>query len=115
VTRREADIFACVVDTVVAPAPPLPPVAATDAVAFFGRWLEAAPWLNRTGLRALLMALEIAPRWTGSGARLRRLDAEQRLAFLRRAPRELVEPLRAAAAMSYYGDPGVSAQLGFER
>jgi hypothetical protein len=115
VTRREADIFACLVDTVVAPAPPLPPVSGTDAVAFFDTWLAAAPRLNRAGLRALLLALEVAPRLTGAGARLRRLDADARLAFLRRAPRGLVEPLRAAAAMSYYGDPGVAAYLGFDR
>ena len=34
-TPREASIFACVCDTVVAPEPVLPPVRDTDAVAFF--------------------------------------------------------------------------------
>ena len=38
-TPREASIFACVCDTVVAPAPVLPPVRDTDAVGFLDRWL----------------------------------------------------------------------------
>ena len=53
---REASIFACVCDTVVAPEPLLPPVRETDAVQFLDRWLAAAPRLNRIGLRALLYA-----------------------------------------------------------
>ena len=52
-SRREASIFACVCDTVVAPEPLLPPVRETDAVQFLDRWLAAAPRLNRIGLRAL--------------------------------------------------------------
>jgi len=40
-TGRELSIFACVIDTVVAPAPPLPPVRVTDA-APAGRWCWAA-------------------------------------------------------------------------
>lgn len=108
-SRREADIFACFVDTVVAPVPPLPPVHRTDAVAAFDRWLSASPRLNRIALRTLLLALEVAPRLTGAGARLRRLDAAGRLAFLERAPRPVIEPLRAVAGASYYGDAGVIA------
>ncbi len=97
---RERDIFACFVDTVVSPAPPLPAVRDTDAVEGFERWLEAGPRVNRLAIRALLLAL--------GAARLRRRDARQRLAMLKKAPRELVEPLRAIAAMSYYGDADVS-------
>ena len=70
-TAREADIFRCLVDTVVAPADP---VARTDADAFFADWLDHAPALNRAGIRALLYALELAPLAAGAGARLRRLD-----------------------------------------
>lgn len=99
-TPREADIFACFVDTVVAPEPPLPPVRETDAVAAFERWLAAGPRLNRIALRALLLGL--------GAARLRRRPRTARLDLLRRAPRDLVEPLRAVAAMSYYGDTHVS-------
>ena len=52
-TPREASIFACLCDTIVAPGPALPPVQQTDAVEFLDRWLGLAPRLNRTGLRAL--------------------------------------------------------------
>ena len=50
-TPREASIFACITDTVVAPEPILPPVRDTDAVGFLDRWLAAAPAMNRIGLR----------------------------------------------------------------
>jgi hypothetical protein len=103
---RERDIFACLVDTIVAPAPPLPPVRETDAVDAFDRWLAAAPRLNRAGLRAALLSL--------GALRLRRRDAPARLRLLRRIPKDLMEPLRAAAAMSYYGDPTVGRLLGYD-
>jgi hypothetical protein len=100
VSPRERDIFACFADTVLAPAPPLPPVRETDAVDGFERWLDAGPGLNRVAIRALLLVL--------GASRLRRRSPQARLAMLRRAPRELVEPLRAIAAMSYYGDDRVA-------
>ncbi len=106
-SRRERDIFACLVDTVVAPAPPLPPVDQTDAVEGFERWLAAAPRLNRAVLRGALLGL--------GALRLRRRGAHERIALLRRLPRELTEPLRAAAALSYYGDARVSALLTGEK
>jgi hypothetical protein len=109
---REASIFACLCDTLLAPAPPLPPVCETDAVASFDRWLALAPALNRLALRATLLALEVAPRLT-QRRRFRRLSRSQRLAFLRHAG-PLVEPLRATAAVSYYGDARVCALLGYE-
>jgi hypothetical protein len=116
---REASIFACVADTLLAPAPPLPPILATDAVRAFDAWLARAPALNRLGLRAVLLALEIAPRLTRARTRWRRLPPPQRLAILNRmacrgtAGRALVEALRASAAVSYYGDARVSALLGY--
>ena len=120
-TPREASIFACLVDTVVAPAPPLPPVAATDAVEAFDAWLARAPRPNRLMLRALLYALEVGPRLAGLGARLRRLDATRRLAFFERierarlpAARSLAEVLRSTASSSYYGDTGVMRTLGYD-
>ena len=60
-TPREASIFACLTDTVVAPEPVLPPVRETDAVEFFDRWLARAPRSTAIGLRALLYAAELAP------------------------------------------------------
>src|SRR5688572_27142496 len=66
---REASIFACLADTVVAPEPLLPPVRETDAVAFFDRWMARAPRGNRIALRALLYSLEVGPRALGFGGR----------------------------------------------
>src|SRR5687768_16935470 len=64
---REASIFACLADTVVAPEPVLPPVRETDAVEFFDRWMARSPRPNRVALRALLYTLEVAPRFLGFG------------------------------------------------
>jgi hypothetical protein len=115
---REASIFACVADTLLAPAPPLPPVHATDAVRAFDAWLAQAPAINRMALRAVLLGLELAPRLTRARTRWRRLAPTDRLAVLDRAAhhpagRALVEALRATAAVSYYGDAHVSALLGY--
>lgn len=106
---RERSIFACVADTLLAPAPPLPPVRETDAVAAFDFWLSRAPRINRVALRALLLAL---------GLRWRRLPRARRLAAFERlsthaAGKAIVEALRASAAVSYYGDAHVSALLGY--
>ncbi len=54
-TARERRAFARLVEIVCAPLPPLPPVADTDAVASFERWMAAAPRLNRIGARAALL------------------------------------------------------------
>jgi hypothetical protein len=117
-TPREASIFACVADTLLAPAPPLPAIADTDAVLAFDAWLARAPAINRLALRAVLLALEVAPRFTRARARWRRLSAADRLALLERLAhrpggRALIEALRASAAVSYYGDARVSALLGY--
>jgi hypothetical protein len=110
-TLREASIFAAVVDAVVDPEPPLPPVAQTDAVAAFERWLAAAPPLNRAALRALLYAVEITPRINGEGARLRALPRAGRLGALRRWG-GLADALRSAAAGCYWGDAGALDAIG---
>jgi hypothetical protein len=118
---REASIFACVCDTVVAPEPVLPAVRETDAVASFDRWLELSPRLNRLGLRALLYAAELAPRLLGFRARLRELPEPARarlLDALERAGeprvRELVRLVKGIACLSYYGDDGVMLRLGYD-
>jgi hypothetical protein len=106
-SRREAATFACLADTLLAPAPPLPPVRDTDAVRAFDAWLARAPRPNRLALRAVLLALG---RWRGL-PRARRLAILERLE--RGGGRPLVEALRAAAAISFYGDPQVAALLGY--
>jgi len=106
-TGREAAALAALIDAVAAPRPPLPPVRDTDAVAAFERWLGYAPPLNRAALRAALAGL--------AAARFPRRDRAARLALLRRVrPRPAAEALRAAAAVSYYGDAGVLAALGHD-
>jgi hypothetical protein len=118
---REASIFACVCDTVVAPEPLLPPVRATDAVESFDRLLAASPALNRIGLRALIHAAELAPLAVGGRTRLRRLDGAARADALARlesarpaAARELVKLVKGLACLSYYGDDGVMGRLGYD-
>lgn len=120
-TAREASIFACVTDTVVAPEPVLPAVRETDAVAYFDRWLERSPRLNRAGLRALLYAAELSPRLLGVKGRLRSLGEGQRAEALHRAERsrhpparQLVKLVKAICCLSYYGDDDVMRRLGYD-
>jgi hypothetical protein len=110
---REAAIFACLAETVAMPAPPLPPVAATDAVAGFDAWLAAVPAPQRLAQRGALLALGLA--------RLRRRTPARRdalLAGLAGSPVPgvalLLEALRAAAAGCYYGDSEVMRALGYD-
>ena len=121
ISSREASIFACVCDTVVAPAPPLPPVSGTDAVAFFDRWLASAPRPNRAGMRALLYAAELCPRALGFRGRLRSLPAPERARVLdslegarRPGVREVVRLVEGIASLSYYGDGAVMRRLGYD-
>lgn len=118
---REASIFACLADTVVAPEPVLPPVRETDAVAFFDRWMERAPRVNRIGLRALLYSLELGPHALGFGERMRRLTPERRAEYLRaleqnRVPqlRQLAKLLQGFGQLAYYGDDHVMLRIGYD-
>ena len=118
---REASIFACLADTVVAPEPVLPAVRETDAVEFFDRWMERAPRVNRIGLRALLYSLELGPRALGFGDRMRRLAPERRAEYLRaleqnRLPqlRQLAKLLQGFGQLAYYGDDRVMLQIGYD-
>lgn len=116
-TPREADIFTCIVDTVVAPGPGMLRVRDTDACTAFDDTLRSAPKLNATGLRALLYVVELAPLAMGERRRMRRLDRDarvrilERLATTRLAP--AIEGLRALAAFSYYGDDRITAGYGW--
>lgn len=121
ISPREASIFACICDTVVSPAPPLPPVSATDAVSFFDRWMARSPRINRAGMRALLYAAELCPRALGFGARLRALAEADRARLLSKLEhtakpglRELVRLLSGIASLSYYGDDAVMLRVGYD-
>jgi hypothetical protein len=118
-TPREASIFACLCDTVVAPGNGLPRVPGTDAVRFFDFWLERSPRLNRVGLRALLYLTELAPRLLGFRARLRALPEAERVRVLEaaegsRRARALVKLMKGIAFLSYYGDDGIMRRLGYD-
>jgi hypothetical protein len=120
-TAREASIFACWCDTVVAPGDVLPPVRCTNAVPFLDLWLEHSPRLNRAGVRGLLYAAELAPRLLGFRRRLRALPEAERakaLAKLERAGspqlRQLAKLMKSLAFLSYYGDDGIMGRLGYD-
>jgi hypothetical protein len=117
-SRREVNVFACLADTVIAPGGPLPALGRTDTVAFLDAYLDTAPRLNRAGVRALLIALELGPLALGFGARLRRLEPDQRLAYLRRVDRSpahaALQAVEAMAKLAYYGDVGVMRTLGYD-
>jgi hypothetical protein len=121
ISGREASIFACLADTVVAPEPVLPRVGETDAVAFFDRWLSRVPRLNRVALRVVLWAIELGPLATGRRRRMRQLTAPERARYLQdleRAPRaevrQALKLVKSAAYLSYYGDDGVMRRVGYD-
>lgn len=120
ISGREASIFACFTDAVVAPEPVLPPVRETDAVAFFDRWMGLLPRANRAGMRALLFAAELAPVMT-HGGRLRRLDRDRRGDWVRRVEhsgnghvRMLMKLMESAAQLAYYGNEAVLLRLDYD-
>lgn len=120
ISGREASIFACFTDAVVAPEPVLPPVRQTDAVVFFDRWMGRIPRANRIGMRALLLAAELAPLAT-HGGRLRRLERARRVDWVQSVEhsrnghvRMLMKLMESSAQLSYYGDDGVLGRLGYD-
>jgi hypothetical protein len=121
ITGREASIFACLTDTVVAPEPALPPVRETDAVAFFDRWMSRVPWLNRAGLRVALWVIELAPLASGRRRRLRQLPEPDRAGYLRELEsahrpeiRQVLKLVKGVAFLSYYGDDSVMRRVGYD-
>ena len=120
-SAREASIFACFTDTVVAPEPVLPAVRETDAVEFFDDWMARSPLLNRIGMRAFLYLLELSPWLTGSRARLRQLDRPGRARWIAaiehaRYPQlKLVyKLLKGAAQLSYWGNDRLMLAVGYD-
>lgn len=121
ISDREASIFACFVETVVAPQPLLPPVSDTDAAAFFDRWMTLAPKANAAGLRAAIFAIEVAPLALGHRRRMRKLGRAERARYLQQLEKHKAAPIRQAtkalkgiAFLCYYGDDGLMKQLGYD-
>ena len=120
-TKREAAIFACFTDTVVAPEPLLPPVDRTDAADFLAEWIDLSPKLNAAGLRAAIVALDVGPLAMGFRRRLRKLPRAHRVDYLvriekHRSPqvRQAVKALKGSAFLCYYGDDGILKRLGYD-
>ena len=120
-SAREASIFACFTDAVVAPEPVLPAVRETDAVDFFDDWMARSPLLNRLGMRAFLYVLELSPWLTGSRARLRQLDGAGRARWIgamehaSRPQLKLVyKLLKSAAQLSYWGNDRLMLAVGYD-
>lgn len=117
-SARQADVVACLLDTVAGAGGGLPPVARTDARQAFDALLAGSPPLHRAALRALLWALELAPLGGPARRRMRRLGAAERRAYLERAAGGRAGPAVAAllslVRLAYYGDLTVMGALGFD-
>lgn len=87
-TRGERRRVARLMEDVVRPRAPLPPVAQTDAVGAFAAWLAAAPRPNRLALRVALR--------------------------LGRRAGPLEDTLRRIAAHCYFGDQAVARLVGYD-
>jgi hypothetical protein len=116
---REASMYACFADLAVDPAGGLPPVASTSAVAAFDELLAVSPPLNRAGMRAGVVAIEMAPLLLGKRRRLRRLPRAERLAVIARLERtpgaaDALSAIRSVAYLTYYGDDDVQRFLGYD-
>lgn len=116
VNRRRT--LGVVIEWAVAPAPPLPAVADTDAVVSAMRYLDHGPRPHRLALRAALALLELMPLLAGERRTLSRLPRDRALQQLARLElgraAALGEALAAVAHLSYYGDPGVMRLLDFD-
>ena len=116
-THREQAIFAAFTDTVVAPAPVLPPVDQTDAADFCRQWLDRAPKLNAVALRTALHALDVAP-LIRHRRRFHTLPQQHRADYLKRLERgklrQATKALKGIAFLCYYGDDGLMKQLGYD-
>lgn len=117
--RSEAGVFRCFADVVVAPAGDLPAVADTDALQALDAHLRAAPAVNRAGIRAMLLAVELGPRLLGCGGRLRALAREDRVSAVTQMSRHpvlgpVVKALQGLATLCYYGDDRVMRRLGYD-
>jgi hypothetical protein len=121
ISPREASIFACLADTVVAPEPVLPRVGETDAAFFFDDWMTLCPPLIARAMRSLLYVIELAPVAFGMGHRMRRLPVAKRIELLRRLEkspvvqiRQLTKLLKSSAFLAYYGDDQIMIRCGYD-
>jgi hypothetical protein len=111
-------VFEALCGAVVAPAPPLPDVADTDAADAFARLVAAGPAPHRVAVRGALTLLDLAPYALGERRRLRTLPVARRDAVVRRLERSALapalRPLRSLLHLAYYGDLTVQRVLGYD-
>ena len=118
---REAEVFAGLADVYCHPAPPLPPVAQTDAIAFIDDLAAGSRRLNRIGFRLILRIVDLAPLARGQRARFHALGSERRLEFVQSLERSrwllvktLAKLLKTLTLVAYYGDVGVLRRSGYD-
>lgn len=92
--ERQRSAIEALIEWAVAPAPPLPPVAATGAVAAFVNSLDSGPRSQRLAVNALLFVFRDRDR------------------LLRGALAPIGEALAGLAQLAYYGEPAVLHALG---
>lgn len=118
-SAADARRFACLTEVVVAPGAGLPAVADTDAVRAFDDNLDAAPAINRLGLRLMLRAVDLMPLLLRRGGRLEHLDPIRRTEVVAELDHHpvagpLLKALRGIAHLCYYGDERVMVLLGYD-
>jgi hypothetical protein len=118
---REAAIFACLTDAYCRPSQSLPDVDRSDAAAFANELVRMSPRVNRLGFRVILRLVDLAPLLRGYGSRFNKLARRQRDEFLHGLDKSRWFLLRIASrllktvtVMSYYGDPLVLRELGYD-
>lgn len=118
--RRDAAIFAAIVDVYCEPDPVFPPVSNTDSLTFIDGLARGSPRLNRVAFRALLRLVQLAP-LPRYRARFTALERDSRARFVRGLdksrwllPRITSRLLKTLAIMSYYGDEGVLRAAGYD-
>jgi hypothetical protein len=119
---REAAIFASLADAYCRPSRPLPEIDRSDAVAFVNELVSMSPRVNRLGFRLILRLVDLAPlvmrRYRRRLIKLARRQRDEFLHgldksrwFLLRITSRL---LKTITVMSYYGDPRVLRELGYD-
>ncbi|GAC1434958.1 MAG: hypothetical protein NVSMB51_03360 [Solirubrobacteraceae bacterium] len=101
---------AALIEATVAPLAPLPPVAETDAVAAFMRYVRSSPPAGRIGLSLLLAALELAPLALRGRSLSRLAPADRDRLVARLSP----PGFEALPQLFYYGDDRVMKLLGYD-
>lgn len=120
-TAREAAVFGSLVEAYCRPGPPLPPVSATDAIAFVDRLAAGSRRLNRVVFKLILRLIDVAPFVAGERARFTRLEPDRRARFVNRLDDSrlqllpiLSKLLKTLALVSYYGDLEVLRATGYD-